>query len=328
MNTIAVRNPSSVTRTRQDLKVSFNDAGRDVRGMDLQAWLTEADLNWQAKHGVINYTPDGFEREKAFTVEDRKVVYRSDTGLDLGVTGNHFKFFQPEQVGSFFQDLVDRHGFEMDRAQAFKGGRVIYARAKVGRTLRIHGNDIVEGNAQLVTSFDGSLATMIRFGTLRLICLNGMSVGVDIVPVVRVSHRSIVNPTEVKIKLGLDGVFETFEERADRMASTPVTHAQAISFFLDVYHSMKAEEIVAKQAEKQTDKTIARLAQHFIASPGSQLPSAKGTVWGLLNAVTYDVDHAINARNEESRQFSSLFGAGEKLKNKAAEIAWDMARAA
>lgn len=324
MNAIA----TAIRAARKDLRVTFGDAGNDVTGLGLDSWLQQADLGWTAKHAAVNYTPEGFEREKAFSVEDRRVVYRGDTGLDLGVTSDHYKMFQPAEVGAFFQDLVDRHGFTMDRAGTFKGGRVIFARAKVGKALRIHGNDVVEGNVQLVTSFDGSLATMIRFGTLRLICTNGMTVGADIVPMVSVSHRSIVNPTEVKIKLGLDGVFEQFEAQADRMASTKVTHAQAISYFLDVYHSMKAEEIVAKQAERQTDKTIARLAQHFIAAPGSQLASAKDSVWGLLNAVTYDVDHAINARNEESRTFSSLFGAGEKLKNKAREIALDMAIAA
>lgn len=319
----------AIATSNRDLRVTMNDAGNDIsQATDLPSWMARADLSWEAKQAMVRYTPAGFENQKMFEVEDKRVIYRSDTGLDLGVTSDHYKMFQPLQVGEFFQDLVDRHGFSLDRAGTFKGGKVIFARAKVGRTLRIHGNDVVEGEVQLVTSFDGSLATMIRFGTKRLICTNGLTVGADIVPVVKVNHRSIVDVGAAKIKLGLDGVFEAFEAQADRMASTKVSERQAIDFFLQVYHDMKAEAIVDTQVENKTDKTIARLARHFIAAPGAELQSAKGTVWGLLNAVTYDVDHAINARNEESRTFSSLFGAGEKIKNKALELANNLARAA
>jgi phage/plasmid-like protein (TIGR03299 family) len=333
-------------RGNQDLRaisLDMEDLRNDQPGNDVsqartvQELLQRAGMNWTAKMAKVQFAPELAGDDPTDTrirqlneVSDRRVIYRNDTGLDLGVTSDHYKMFQPEDVGVFFQDLCDRHGFTMDRAGVFKGGRVIFARAKVGKALRIHGNDVVEGECQLVTSFDGSLATMIRFGTKRLICLNGMTVGEDIVPVVRVSHRSLVNQAEVKIKLGLEGVFEKFEEQAEILADTAVNNRQAIEFFMQVYHDMKLEQMVDAQqnAKDKMDATVARLAQHFIASPGAQLASAKNTAWGLVNAVTYDVDHVINARSAENRTFSSLFGAGEKLKNRAWELARSMAKAA
>lgn len=315
-----------VRRERSSLIATMNDVGADIsNATSREDWLRTADLGWTARMADVMFRTHNDPR--LATVDDRKVIYRDDTGLDLGITSDHFKMFQPDDVGYFFEDLCQRHGFVLDRAGTFKGGRVIFARAKVGRALRIHGNDLVEGTVNLVTSFDGSIATTIRFGTLRLICTNGLMVGEDIVPVIKVKHRSIVNPTEVKLKLGLTGVYERFETEADRMASKQVNERQAIEFFMQVYHDMKAEQLVDAQTDKtkKIDETIARLAQHFIAAPGSQLPSAKGTVWGLLNAVTYDVDHAINARSFENRTFSSLFGPGEKLKQKARDLALSLA---
>jgi hypothetical protein len=41
--------------------------------------------------------------------------------------------------------------------------------------------------------------------------------------------------------------------------------------------------------------------------------------------VTYDIDHARKARNDESRACSALFGDGERVKNKARNLALELA---
>jgi phage/plasmid-like protein (TIGR03299 family) len=315
----------SLATANRDLLTTYGNPGADISTAgSTQEWLAKAGLGWKAEMAKISYRANGDVR----MYDDRRIIFRNDTGFGLGVASPKFKLFQPEDIGTFFDDVCKNNGLTPDRAGFLKGGRVIFARAKVGKTLRIHGNDVVEGEINLATSFDGSIPTCFRFGTRRLVCKNGMTVGTDIVPVYRVSHRSIVSLEGAKVHLGLDGVFEKFQEQAERMADTTVTQRQAIAFFLDVYHSMKTEQLVDAQAEitKKTDATIARLAQHFIASPGADLPSAKGTVWGLLNAVTYDVDHVMSRRQtEDSHAFSALFGRGEELKNKAREIALELA---
>ncbi|WP_258167496.1 DUF932 domain-containing protein, partial [Burkholderia multivorans] len=54
---------------------------------------------------------------------------------------------------------------------------------------------------------------------------------------------------------------------------------------------------------------------------GSDLASASGTAWGLLNAVTEYVDHHRRARTDDHRLDAAWFGAGATLKQKA----WDEA---
>lgn len=50
---------------------------------------------------------------------------------------------------------------------------------------------------------------------------------------------------------------------------------------------------------------------------GSSFVSAKGTAWGLLNAVTEFVDHRRRAKNQENRLDSAWFGLGAQLKQQA-----------
>ncbi|WP_420066308.1 DUF932 domain-containing protein [Pseudomonas synxantha] len=54
---------------------------------------------------------------------------------------------------------------------------------------------------------------------------------------------------------------------------------------------------------------------------GADLLSARGTAWGLLNAVTEYVDHERRARSSEYRLDSAWFGQGAALKQKALNAA-------
>ena len=54
---------------------------------------------------------------------------------------------------------------------------------------------------------------------------------------------------------------------------------------------------------------------------GSQLESARGTAWGLLNAVTEYVDHERRARSNEYRMDSAWFGQGALIKQRALNAA-------
>ena len=58
---------------------------------------------------------------------------------------------------------------------------------------------------------------------------------------------------------------------------------------------------------------------------GSQLDSARGTAWGLLNAVTEYVDHERRARSNEYRMDSAWFGQGAQIKQRALDAAAQLA---
>jgi hypothetical protein len=58
---------------------------------------------------------------------------------------------------------------------------------------------------------------------------------------------------------------------------------------------------------------------------GAELAAAKGTAWGLLNAVTEFVDHERRARSQEYRLDSAWFGQGASLKQRALDQALQLA---
>jgi hypothetical protein len=74
----------------------------------------------------------------------------------------------------------------------------------------------------------------------------------------------------------------------------------------------------------------AKIAKHVFTlfkgnGMGSQMPSAEGTVWGLVNAVTQWSDHDRRTRNTGNRLNSAWFGGAANVKQTAWEEALKLA---
>lgn len=78
--------------------------------------------------------------------------------------------------------------------------------------------------------------------------------------------------------------------------------------------------VAAKAPEVKDHRNIARILEMFQGDArGADLSSARGTAWGLFNAVTEHVDHEAG-RTDDARLDSAWFGRGQALKNRALEL--------
>jgi hypothetical protein len=68
------------------------------------------------------------------------------------------------------------------------------------------------------------------------------------------------------------------------------------------------------------------ILEAIVDSPGSQMESAKNTLWGAVNGVSYYTDH-IAGRTQDSRLNNAWFGQNEELKRSAMTVALEMAGA-
>lgn len=302
----------------------------------MEQWRERAGLGWDAIPAPVQYqvAPIAGVRSLPRQVAKKVVLYRNDTGDALGIVGEGYKIVQPQHVMDFYSDLAASHGFELETAGSLHAGRIIWALARTGNTMQVMG-DQVDEFVLMSTSFDGSKATTIRQTSVRVVCNNTLTLAhskaqskADMKAggrIVSVSHRSLFNADATKIQLGFDSsAMNQLATDAQAMAERKVSPEESVAFFLKVYHNMTAKEVVDAQVEKTTDKTIARLAQHFLQAPGSELRSARGTAWGLLNAVTFDLDHVLG-RSPDTRLDSAWYGKGATMKQAAYEAALELA---
>ena len=94
----------------------------------------------------------------------------------------------------------------------------------------------------------------------------------------------------------------------------------------DRYHALLAEPIDLRDTSGRYQAKRERVISAAELAPGASLPSAHGTWWGALNAVTYHVDHQANQANPAGRTRSAWLGGGATSKQQALSLALAVAQ--
>lgn len=280
-----------------------------------------ASASWQdyrVQRSVIRYaTERDLTDASAFrTVDDKHVLFRSDTGAALGVVSDSYQIVQPQDVLNFFREWASQGGLTIESAGVLFGGRRYFATAKLSDAASIDGGrDSVVPYALLSTSADGSLATECRWTTVRTVCNNTLTMARKGAAVYKVSHRSVFRADDAKALVeAAHEEFGAFMQMARALANISVSSERAEH--LTVQLLMKASEEATRASAG-----FGRIMGLFHgAGRGSNFASAHDTAWGWLNAVTEYTDHHARTRSIENRQASALWGPGDALKAKALEL--------
>lgn len=296
-------------------------------GAPLEIWQAEAGLDWEALRAGVKYDRKLIDVNGTDTYEERRsdenvVLYRSDTGNVLSIVSDRYKPVQPKQIIEFYRDLTEKYGFELETAGSLKDGRKIWALANTKNAVTLRGDDTVKGYLLLATSFDGSMATQARFTSVRVVCNNTISIATQGRADVTVPHSTTFDADQVKIDLKLGDAWAAFSENARLMTQRVVSKEETTRFLLDVYYDLANDDDIRafkqkENAEETMKKFSDRLSKALFESPGAHMASARGTLWGVLNAVTRDVDFNAPARSQENRLNSAWFGKGNSIKDKA-----------
>lgn len=286
-----------------------------VPGASIEDWQREAGMDYKVQRSVIRYatqrdiaTPDQFR-----TVDDKHVLFRSDTGTALGVVSDSYKVVQPTEVLEFFRDWAAQGGLTIESAGVLFGGKRYFATAKLSDAVSIDGGrDTVVPYALLSTSADGSLATECRWTTVRTVCNNTLTMARKGAAAFKVSHRSVFVADDARKAVeDAHAEFGAFMTAARYLATVKVDQEWAEHHTLQLL--MKTNEEVTRASAG-----FNRIMGLFNGEgKGSNFETAHDTAWGWLNAVTEYADHHIRTRSDENRKASALWGPGDALKAKA-----------
>lgn len=287
----------------------------------LEEWLRCARLEWTVEQSPVEWAVG----DTMMQAPNRHVLYRSDTKHLLNVVSDKYNVVQPAEILEFYRDLVEGSMFTMETAGALKDGGKVWALAKAARPIRVRGNDIVNPYLLLATSTDGTLSTTGKFTSVRVVCNNTLTLayGGSRDGEVRVPHHSVFDAKKMKEQLGvIEAVSEEFEAKANKLAGLKLKKDDAIRFFVDLFCEDDETEV---DLAKPTQTKVGQLFYLYRNSPGHDLPSADGTAWGAVNAVTRFVDYATQSKSQDNRLNSAWFGVGNKLKSRALDAALKLA---
>ena len=293
----------------------------------IDVWQREAGMAWTIEESPVRYMADSIgSLGTIHSFPEQKVLYRSDTKEALSVVSQRYQVVQPREVLEFYRDLTEVSGYELETAGVLKGGRKFWALARTGQSAALKGKDQVNGYLLLATSCDGTLATTATPTTIRVVCNNTLTIAVNgATQAIKVPHSTRFDAQSVKQQLGIAvGHWDSFMYRMRILAERKVKSHEAMAYFLRVL--CETQPGATEPQGLANERALKRVqALYDGAGRGSELDAAKGTAWGLLNAVTEYVDHERRARSAEYRLDSAWFGQGAALKQRALETALQLA---
>jgi phage/plasmid-like protein (TIGR03299 family) len=208
----------------------------------------------------------------------------------------------------------------MEVAGSLLGGRKIWALARVNDGAPVIGQDIVRPYILAATSYDGTMASTFRFTSIRVVCNNTLRMAIAetskkggaVVDCVKVNHYERLDIDEVRRKLGIvHDAWDRFLINARLLAAAKVDRSFVKDFLAKILPHPNNKPI----EETRSFKKI--LALFDGEEPMATTPESKGTAWGLLNSITWYVDHLMG-RND-TRLDSAWFGRGDEIKSRAAD---------
>lgn len=290
-------------------QVPWHGLGRQLtEDADLETWKVEAGMDWNVSKSLLSYND---ETGHSHIFPERQVLYRSDSKAALGVVSNDYKIVHPGEVMEFFRSLIEGQGFKMETAGCLFGGRKFWALARTGDAVNIMGQDAIKPYLLMATSCDGSMATAVHLTSVRVVCNNTlrMSIGADAAKArIRVPHSANFEPGLIKQQLGLvSGAWENFLVNVNKLAKFKIDRDTAIQIVADeLKREWKNKEGGDMTQDEMLDSSsvLRRIVKLYDSdSLGNDFKSAKGTAWGLVNAVTQYFDHETGGKGDKSRAF-------------------------
>jgi len=292
-------------------------------GQDIDAWAQAAGMEYKVQRAVIRYAAERLDPvhtpiNALKTIEDKLVLFRSDTGAPLGVVSDSYKVVQPREVLEFFREWAQANACTIESAGVLFGGKRYFATAKMSDGVFVGEGDKVVPYVLLSTSADGSLATEGRITTVRVVCNNTLRLASKGASSFRVSHRTTFKAEECRsIIESAHEEFGAFMDMSRKLASIKVESRLAEDMTTLLLTTPTRDADAARDSAGFTK--IMSLFQG--GGKGATLDSSRETAWGWLNSATEYVDHHVRARSDENRTAAALWGPGADLKQRALEIA-------
>lgn len=272
-----------------------------------------AGLDWQVALMPVTYA--------GMDIPGYSATVRLDTNRVLGIVSDRYKIIQNRDMFSFFDPVVDHdEGRFFHTAGSLKGGKVVWALAKVPGDFYVVKDDRVENYLLLASSHDGSMHLIAKHTAIRVVCWNTLSLALDTKSPVTVSIRHTTGAMDALAQahraLGLAtrrvGIFETI---ADQMRRYQMTSKGVRSFLEKLLPATPNPKTGRPPAQTMAKREEIELL--FADAPTNNLPGMQGSAWAMYNAVAEYVDHDWPARTGTDTLHRSWFGTGEDVKRKA-----------
>lgn len=303
----------------------WGDIGTQVSNdLSPQQIMEKADLNWSVDK-VKTYAD--YNGEKIPT--GLEALVRSSDNKILTQVGKNWEPCQNETAFEFFNEYCLEGGMDMESAGSLKGGKMVWALAKIKESFDVVKGDQVDSYLLFSNPHEYGKSIDVRFTPIRVTCMNTLAMAIkgSAVNGMKVNHRKAFDPQIVKETMGIaHEKFEQYKEVAKFLSKKRFDAQSLIQYYNEVFpRTYKGKDEVIVSAYDDLTTNGQKAFDVLQSQPGANF--AQGSWWQALNSVTYLTDHVMG-READSRMTSSWFGANANRKAVAVSKAIEFAEVA
>lgn len=288
-----------------DHEVPWHGSGHNVRSDDRKRKLTVQEMIKLAKvDWLVDLEPIYWGDKMVPTKVGQALVRRPDKKV-LDIVGPNYVPTQNKEAFDFFNEFVDRGGASMETMGSLAGGTYVWGLADLKAEFNVVKGDKVKGYLLVVCPHRQGKALLIKTTAIRVVCMNTLRLAMsEAGDFFRMIHRQkfderMQQKARETIGLAREQVDE-FKATASKLRKMRIDDEDAIKIFAKVFR-------------KDADSTvIEKVVDCYNNAPGADA----GNGWGVLNGVTYYVDH-IASRTVDKRLTNAWMGKGERIKRRA-----------
>lgn len=238
---------------------------------------------------------------------EKEALVNHDTGVVYGVVSPKYKAVKNEEVADIFSTAFKDHPVENIKDHINNDG------GKWKRDIIFGGNyqkevkvgDVVSTKITIVNGYDGMTPIGFDFGTMRLVCSNGMK---SYHKEFNVTFKHITNDVVEKIRKIFEVKFEDFStqfEMLKKLAKVNFTEEQFKKF---IYANVKEEKEYQEDEEKGilSERQASNIIELY-PQIRQRYNDHEDTVWTHLNVLT-----AVQTHHTKAHNGSNVFSAGHR----------------
>jgi len=227
-----------------------------------------------------------------------KFIVREDTNKVLSCMTDEYRMITNEELINTAMPILKKHNALITEAISLGDGqKTVYKWTIPGITIKVAEDDIMNPEIIIKNSYDGSLQVHILAGAFRLVCSNGLIIGVILG---QKNYKHSVN------NVNLDYLDEAIAKTIDYSINVGKEFELLANTVLNDKDIVKLIELFPSQMSEF-------LVQYLIANKPKDY-------WGLLNAATYLATHKMKRHYQSTHKLESqIFPNIKKWANTAAQ---------
>ncbi len=278
-------------------------------------------------------------------LSSREMLYKVKLDWEVSkIPSQRPKSYANQETLRFFKGFFEAGEAEIETVGGLDAARILWGLARLNENFTLKGGDEVKGYLLLASRDEGREKIEIHFLIVRESCHNMLKISSNAKPRIKNIFRRTFKPTfpflnqkaqkfDDEMITKVNGIIaqgreaiSAFADDARLLADKKVDETMAWRFMFDVFQPETIEDISTmgkKELEELAENKTKLAIEAFSQAPGQELQSASMTAWGLLNAVTYIIDHHLGS-NQDSRLRQAWFGPNAKIKKRAFSLALEL----